>query len=525
MLDVLVVDDETIILRGLLDMIGQERRCVTRLRGASNAYEALESAARSRPDLVITDINMPVLNGLDMIQRMRDKKLCDKFVVLTGYDEFEYVRNALRQGVIDYVSKPVNPKYFGELLQRISNEVSEERLQFTQINRMKLWELMLNPVASDEIGLSAESLAELLPHAHTSVVLFQFRADRTPAFSGDPEDGLTAVPYDRVLEAVRGAFGERALGMHLFSAYRKGQFVLLGSTREPLTEEELARLYEACADIPGGESFRLRLGVSRTLRDNAAEHSLHRLYVDALKSLFLNELFLKIDFAFFHSRDPNLDESYFRKLELYLETMGEEEAIAAVEADLTAIVGSRTDDLPYLRKIYAYFALYINVYLEKNGLSFEEVMGAGLVPDTESRELADARRLRDGVGKMIETLYRYFRSSRTGGHYTEAVSAIVAYVEDRYRSVTLNDLAHHVRLHPSYVSALLKKEVGLTFLQYVHHIRIAKAKELLLSNPQMPVQRIAIAVGFENENHFFKTFKKLVGTTPGQLRRDAGNSD
>lgn len=120
---VLIVDDEPLILNGLVKIVGAVAPPGTDIRDASNAIEALETMKRFMPDVTITDLHMPEKNGFQLIEEARQEGLCDRFIILTGYDEFEYVRQALRSGVVDYLLKPLDQEEIAALLGRVREEL------------------------------------------------------------------------------------------------------------------------------------------------------------------------------------------------------------------------------------------------------------------------------------------------------------------------------------------------------------------------------------------------------------------
>lgn len=119
----LIVDDEPLILQGLIKVIRKVAPGGTEIREALNALEGLEVMKNYMPDITITDVNMPEKNGFEMIEEAREQELCSRFIILTGYDEFEYVRTALRVGVIDYILKPIDQEEIAILLERINKEL------------------------------------------------------------------------------------------------------------------------------------------------------------------------------------------------------------------------------------------------------------------------------------------------------------------------------------------------------------------------------------------------------------------
>ncbi|MGG6310658.1 response regulator transcription factor [Paenibacillus macerans] len=120
---VLTVDDEPLILSGLVKIVREVAPVGTEVREALNAYEALEAMRDYMPDVTITDLNMPEKNGFELIEEARQGGWCDRFIILTGYDEFEYVRRALRAGVVDYLLKPIDKNEIASLLERVRGEL------------------------------------------------------------------------------------------------------------------------------------------------------------------------------------------------------------------------------------------------------------------------------------------------------------------------------------------------------------------------------------------------------------------
>ncbi|MGP0584052.1 response regulator transcription factor [Paenibacillus timonensis] len=123
---VLTVDDEPLILSGLVKIIREAAPVGTEVREALNAYEALALMKDYMPDVTITDLNMPEKNGFELIEEARQGGCCDRFIILTGYDEFEYVRKALRAGVVDYLLKPIDKNEIASLLERVRGELPNE---------------------------------------------------------------------------------------------------------------------------------------------------------------------------------------------------------------------------------------------------------------------------------------------------------------------------------------------------------------------------------------------------------------
>ncbi|CAM4515463.1 YesN/AraC family two-component response regulator [Paenibacillus endophyticus] len=123
---VLIVDDEPLILNGIVKIVNESMPLGMEVRAASSVPEALDVMKAYLPDVTVTDLHMPEKNGFDLIEEARESGLCDRFIILTGYEYFEYARRALRAGVVDYLMKPVDRDEIADLLKRIAEELPIE---------------------------------------------------------------------------------------------------------------------------------------------------------------------------------------------------------------------------------------------------------------------------------------------------------------------------------------------------------------------------------------------------------------
>jgi two-component system response regulator YesN len=123
MLNLMIVDDEPFMLKGLLNIIEKGPTPCSVIVSAHDGFDALEKLENYRPDLLITDIQMPEMNGLELIRKVRERGLCDRFIILTGYDDSTYLHQAIRCKVIDYLLKPINKAELYEVMSNLSLEL------------------------------------------------------------------------------------------------------------------------------------------------------------------------------------------------------------------------------------------------------------------------------------------------------------------------------------------------------------------------------------------------------------------
>jgi two-component system response regulator YesN len=131
----MIVDDEPYILEGLTKIVREAGTPFTLIEEALDAVEALEKMHDFTPDVIITDLNMPEKSGFELIDEAKKAHFCDRFIILSGYDDFEYARRAIRTGVIDYLLKPINRDEIIRLLELIAKELGQKKVAHADSGR------------------------------------------------------------------------------------------------------------------------------------------------------------------------------------------------------------------------------------------------------------------------------------------------------------------------------------------------------------------------------------------------------
>ncbi|CAM4498898.1 response regulator [Paenibacillus macerans] len=193
----LIVDDEPLILGGLVKVIKDAAPLGTEVREAGNAFEALEVMKGYMPDVTVTDLHMPEKNGFELMEEAKESGLCDRFIILTGYDDFEYVRRALRWGVVDYLLKPLDKNEIAGLLTHIDQELPSEADSECERHTKRILAYTEQHYMND---LSLDHLAELM-NLHPNYISSLFKK-----VTGD-----TFVNY---LNAFRIKEAQKLLGTH-----------------------------------------------------------------------------------------------------------------------------------------------------------------------------------------------------------------------------------------------------------------------------------------------------------------------
>lgn len=504
----MVVDDEPIILNGIIRMIQKGNTLFNEIIGASDGFDALQKLEHFHPDLIITDIHMPELDGLRLIQEIRQRNGCNRFVILTGHDDFEYARQALRHQVIEYLLKPINKEDLLSVLSKIAQSIQYERNQTNEFDRMLLKEHILYHTSYEELLIKPEQLRTMLPYSTFTVMGFL-----------TVEEGYLPLikRLNEISFTLESAF-EKVYVLH--SRFLRQAVLLLNSSRKPSDEQ----LQHVCSELmdPGKQlEHKVCIGISSK---EDALFSLHELYVEAISALFFNRYFFKSHLTIYKQEELKFYNRYNDLVQFLEKSKEYTPSIEQIQKDMQPFLIHYNGDAYNAHKLQNQFLVYISVYLQSIGLTLEAIWGEKATAELYSNAGSplDETKLVEIVAQVIRIVHRTEHKQSS----SLSIDKVVTYVEHNYTlDLSLDRVAEHVKMNPNYISMLFKKEMSTTFLHYLHTYRIKKAKDLIHNHPNLTINTISGMVGYDNPRHFFKVFKKYENLTPGEFRLFQSNVD
>lgn len=516
MRQLLIVDDEKNIRQGLKVMVEREMGAACEIRLAANGQEALELHARQPAEIVITDIRMPVMDGMELLARLRLHQRAAEgpvVLVLSGYDEFEYAKTAIRFQVRDYLLKPIRREdlfeALGRALEELDNRVAEteridalqeykKRLRLAGLGRLLQAEgaeldRVLGELSTEEAGLS-------MPF---SLAVLAYRYEQ----GGSMSQGELAAVIERL-----GGLPDRDYQAALWD--REGRLVLIHSSAERFTE--LARLAEK------KEMGGLSIGLSMPGDSLEKLPSCYRSACRALQYTFLHPGIHLVDArAIERGREmfPPPEEE-IRLLGNLLGTDRKREMNELLYRIFRIDQLSRID-IAYIEQT----ARWINekvldeVFRRYGEASIEVLKLYRKVGDWNNfRYFHDYFR---SLENLLSSLNDYINQVRLAHTENENLKEAVSFIENNYaRPLNMATVSNHVSLNYSYFSEAFKAYTGESFVVYLKKVRIERAKTLL-TEPGMKISEIGEAVGFENNKQFARVFKELEGISPHEYRSKA----
>lgn len=534
MLKMLIVEDERWEREGLAELFDWPALGIGTVETACDGIEGLEKAIGMEPDIVITDISMPGLNGIEMAKLVRRELPDVRFVVLTGYDDFEYARDAIRFGAVDYLLKPIDEEELRATLARIAIDCEaaarrrgneEQGRQAREEGRRASLRTALAALLAgrDPAGEDAEVLEEALAESTDGPApeAFGVWTVRAPAAAGRPDAVFfeeraklalrrPAIAYTSgegaVLEAVI-VFGLRADEAESQRELATRLLHDLSSGQAPSPDDGwTVAVGGAAKTLPtAGESYREaakalryavwsgRMGVVEAA-DEEAERASFALEAERLDRRF-KELAKQIRSSLGNGDERAAEASLDELFALIAAYPGAGRAYA------TSLLGGLVEGLSTLASPAALTAG------GEDGFGFEALLSSEGQLELRVRMQAALRRIADILRDKRENKEDHI------------VDRVLRLIEERHGnpSLGLAYLAGEAFVSPNHLGATFKKKTGKTPTEYIQDYRLARAEELLRSTG-LRVSAVAERVGIPNTSYFGTLFKNAYGMTPGEYQ-------
>ena len=482
MLKLLLVDDEYIVLKGLEIVLRDQKEVSLEIRTAIDAVDAYEKAEGWTPDVIIADINMPEIDGLTMLERLSVTIPLCRFIIVSGYEENEYLKRAPRLHVDDYLLKPVDKLY---LIRRLK-QIDEEKKARIKNTLMKC-----------------------------RLMLFRGHFFHDSEFSGQETEEFLYLPYFSLFVAGLSPSGAREAKSRL-AGYFEQIFVfsqnnwsifLLNYSVKLQTEDIRAILAHVLDGSISGIADTKQNGEKQAFLEQIAFH-----YQNALCDMLLSIL-------------PVSEAAKARAAEkIAAHTLAS--AVRVITFELSAAA--------YVNEIYAAAEAPEDNFL----MVFTETLSAYIMIADINLPAASIQKLYQTHVKAVvneRTLAAFLEKSQNLGNdlltpaeqeaYSSKVDAARAYIAEHYQEdIALEQVAEFVSVNPSYLSYIFKKETGITFLQYLTNVRMQKACQLMTADPGLSLEEIAIRCGYHSASYFHKIFRGKFGVSPRQWLQNSGNS-
>ncbi|WP_433616760.1 response regulator transcription factor [Paenibacillus cellulositrophicus] len=512
MLNVLLVDDEPWVLEGLRTMIDWNKYGFQVCGEAQSGPDALRFIQEHRPELVVTDINMPVLNGIELIEQSNQLLAKPpKFVVLSGYDDFSYAQAAMRQRVAEYLLKPVDDDEIGELLVKLSRKIGDEIEAEHHQAKKELLAVshMMNRLIQGEYGEAMEE-----------------QIKRSLKLEGTSELQCLLVWIENVFDSAevsplltRGFEGETGC-LFQDGSGRMGFVVQSGASVSGRLQDAAIQIHRELTERLNGPVIIAVSESKRSLR------SIRELYAQTVEVVERKRCLGKSGVFFYQECiRPVNRELLLQTFKTLLETLqeGDPEGITACVRESFAWIAAVPVELEWVKSHVADMEWSVcGLIKDLNGDP------AALMKAQERQlgtlgEIRDYRALQAYVERFCLQAGALLSELKLSSE-SNTIYQVVQYVDREFRGrLQLQDLARHFHMNATYLGQLFKKTTGKPFNEYLNDKRIEEAKRLLKRSP-LKISDVALQVGYPNTDYFINKFKLKTGMLPSAYKQDAGNS-
>lgn len=482
MLNILIVEDEPGAARYLSSIIEQSKMDLSICGIAKNGEEALKSIENTRPDIMITDVRMPVMDGIKLVQIMKKLYPAIPVIIVSGYQEFEYARSALSTGVVDYLIKPVKPSRLREILSEIQNSVLKDR--------QKEWiEFLHSSVCGEaEIVNTLETVKEAETY-HIALyreggLLSRFNPEQVGRSGEIMASGLYKVSGRDKQEWVFFAETER---------WSQRDFIQIVSNHVRSEEEITSTLLFPYVEVTMRETTKVLQKHFKELEQLivAGERTEHRgCPNEAVQNGWDPVIADRLDFAIKENRKDVLENAIIEIINIFREKK-------------TTLINAEIVIRSYFQHMVR--STYVEVDLSEMEYELDKVFSVVSSFDQFQRD-------------VLNLSFRFITHSTQPLLFDE----MRRWMQEHYTiPLSLESASERFRISASYISKLFRKYTGMSFGEALTMTRIEAAKRLIKSEPEMLMKDVAARVGYSDPFYFSKVFKARTGVSPSEFLRNS----
>ena len=533
MIKIFLVEDEVVIRNGIKNSIKWEEEGYEFVGEASDGELAYPLILKEKPDILITDIKMPFMDGLELSEAVKKELPNIKILILSGYNDFDYAKRAIGIGITDYLLKPISAdqllKAIGEVAVTIRKEQEERELlrkyeadmqenmehdKYEFLTRILTQHLSMTETLEQGKRLGMDLSAQIY-----NLLLFKITN------SNGHEEAQSRQMIEAFVETEE--MMQQMDGVYYFRRGVEGWALLcLAENNEELQQEiELCKsgIEKIVSRYPQMEYFGgIGEPVERLRELKESFGRAERAFAGRFTSS-PNQIVSWSELQMEHEDEPAVQglgsvEANRELIAKFLRGGTEEETESFVQAYFDEIPEDNTKSLMMCQ--YILMDIYISVvaFGESIGISQEKMQQeCGDMKDMKNC-IQNVNTMKKYIENLIKGMLR-LRDAATGRRYSDIIDTAKVYIMENYMTedISLNTVSSNVGMSPSYFSSIFSQEVGKTFVEYLTETRMEKAKELLMCSSKK-TSEIGFNVGYKDSHYFSYIFKKTQGCSPKEYR-------
>lgn len=505
---VLVIDDEFITRQGIKHMILWEQEGFQIVGEASNGQEGLEMIEKYQPDIVLADIVMPVLNGIDFSLILQERYPDIRLIILSSYDNFEYVRTTLLNGAVDYVLKPtLNPQILLRALKKAVRSIPGFHLE-RQEGDVSVKIRLERFLSGYETEL--EDVKQCFPHMCFRILA----ANMKKACKNNKRQ------MDQLQDQLQERLGREGFES-VFMIYLDQEILCCVLNYRKKQEEQLLKTVEESAGIAGQIAEALLFVISEPFTELS---EIREIYENGVRPC-LEQKFYFADKMLISQKEYTPCKLKRFSYEQYTELLKQKQYTQALEFlrnYMKYLADIRYDE--YVSKNLLKNLLYnFLMELEKYGIDADSMRGEFFRCIDEADTIEKYRQC--CTEQIFVRLGELSEQIENNYEHDARIMEIKEYINAHYNEkLDLTDIAREFSFNYHYISSYFNQHIPEGFSGYLNTVRIQKSCQLL-KETNMPISDISVAVGYSDHGYYCRMFRKLLGQTPSKYRHSAGDGE
>lgn len=536
MIRLFVVEDE-IIMRNGLKSVAWEKEDIELVGDASDGELAYPMILETKPDIIITDIKMPFMDGLELSERVK-KELPDiQIIILSGFDEFSYAQKAVSLGVTEYLLKPVTPEKLLESVNKVKEKLLENRKQEDDFDFPDAIPQEKNEIQKQRffrhLVMNTKSSSELIDMADMVEINLRARAFCVILINVAVE-GLSGSDYSQTRNAIKEQFVSYLAdqnGWTLIDRGENGYALLVARNHEDSikkTMEEVLGVIKNELDNIQSVQFFIAVGniVNRVSEikfsyEQATKAASYRFLIGPNQVIYASDLPTGGSEPADTAMDFNsavTDKDYRDVLDKFMRTGTREELNPLVEEMFMAIGEQNIRSRIFMTYMLMDMYLAMLKFAKEMEIDTEEIdEKCGNIHDFLKTDFTSEASQNYLISYLEQIIIN--RDTKKEKKFNSALHDAALYIDNNFdkEDLSLTEVASIANISPSHFSAIFSQEFGVTFMEYLINKRMDKAKELLMTT-EYRSSEIAYMVGYKDPHYFSHTFKKNLGMTPKEYR-------
>ena len=526
MLKVMIVDDEPYILQGLQILVDWEKEGYEIVAALHNGSEALSFLKNNKVDLIISDIQMPIMNGLELLETIRNDKISDaRFVILTGYDDFSYMQKAIRNNCMDYILKPVGKEDLLAILRNVSNLAKESSRMREDQEKMADAFLASNIIALLKRKYDDNNIEYVNRHMQLvgDLRFIDIEVMSEPIDVEDDDYDLRVI-QKQLFNACKEVLKENSYHFIFDVSYDEDNYDVgfiyceNMATRRDMSEMEFLNMLLHKIEVIMSQPVRMLCGkkvsnisaISKSYSSCCKLNSIKSFH--SQKSIYIYEDEIKVGQSGVILCKPQIDEVMNA-----IENNDEQQIYTAVDKLYAEIQGYEDkSDVIDLNLNYLLFQLIYLASEQDDSINQEEII------QYISESSFDGSLIRGSSQHMKRFAVEYanylteLRKSISRGILADIENDIKEHYSE---NISLRDLGDKYHINSSYLGQVFKKKYDMSFKNYLTNYRIKEAAKQVISTDKK-INQIAEEVGYKDCDYFIRKFIEIKGCTPSKYRKN-----